>query len=155
MAINPDRISAAQAKISEDPHDVDSWLLLIKHCQCRYTWCVWRSGRTVVQEYRRGSRDLRGAGGYLPHLRPLLEGLHRAGAVTDHVQRQHVTSWASPLQGCNALGSQYPRDLKYPRGIKYPRGLIPPPPVVSLLVLINIQSRSISWSLGLARNKPH
>ena len=37
MAINPDRISAAQAKISEDPHDVDSWLLLIKHCQCRYS----------------------------------------------------------------------------------------------------------------------
>ena len=35
MAINPDRISAAQAKLAEDPHDVDSWVLLIKHCQCR------------------------------------------------------------------------------------------------------------------------
>jgi len=35
MAINPERISAAQARIAEEPHDVDSWLLLIKHCQCR------------------------------------------------------------------------------------------------------------------------
>ena len=35
MAINPERIAAAQARIAEEPHDVDSWLLLIKHCQCR------------------------------------------------------------------------------------------------------------------------
>jgi hypothetical protein len=42
MAINPDRICAAQARIAEDPHDVDSWLLLIKHCQCR-------SGHLVLQ----------------------------------------------------------------------------------------------------------
>ena len=35
MAINPDRINAAHSKLSEDPHDVDSWLLLIKHAQCR------------------------------------------------------------------------------------------------------------------------
>ena len=36
MAINPDRIIAAHSKLAEDPHDVDSWLLLIKHAQCRY-----------------------------------------------------------------------------------------------------------------------
>ena len=35
MAINPDRIIAAHSKLAEDPHDVDSWLLLIKHAQCR------------------------------------------------------------------------------------------------------------------------
>ena len=52
MAINPDRISAAQAKLAEDPHDVDSWVLLIKHCQCRLDckscWTVktWRQLNT-------------------------------------------------------------------------------------------------------------
>ena len=35
MAVNPDRIAAAQSKLSEDPHDTDSWVLLIKHAQCR------------------------------------------------------------------------------------------------------------------------
>ena len=35
MAVNPERISAAQSKLSEDPHDTDSWVLLIKHAQCR------------------------------------------------------------------------------------------------------------------------
>ena len=35
MAVNPDRIAAAQSKLAEDPHDTDSWVLLIKHAQCR------------------------------------------------------------------------------------------------------------------------
>lgn len=35
MAINPDRIIAARKKISEELYDVDSWLLLLKHAQCR------------------------------------------------------------------------------------------------------------------------
>ena len=35
MSINPDRIIAARKKISEDQYDVDSWLLLLKHAQCR------------------------------------------------------------------------------------------------------------------------
>ena len=35
MAINPERLSAAHQKLSEDPHDIDSWLLLVKHAQCR------------------------------------------------------------------------------------------------------------------------
>ena len=46
MAINPDRISAAQAKLAEDPHDVDSWVLLIKHCQCR-SGLAWRNNVKV------------------------------------------------------------------------------------------------------------
>lgn len=35
MSINPDRIHAARRKIAEDPYDVDSWMLLVKHAQCR------------------------------------------------------------------------------------------------------------------------
>jgi len=35
MAINPERLSAAHQKLSEDLHDIDSWLLLVKHAQCR------------------------------------------------------------------------------------------------------------------------
>jgi len=35
MSINPDRLIAARKKISEDQFDVDSWLLLLKHAQCR------------------------------------------------------------------------------------------------------------------------
>lgn len=35
MAINPDRIHAARRKIAQDPYDVDSWMLLVKHAQCR------------------------------------------------------------------------------------------------------------------------
>ena len=35
MSINPDRIVAARKKVEEDQYDVDSWLLLLKHAQCR------------------------------------------------------------------------------------------------------------------------
>ena len=35
MSINPDRIIAARKKIAEDLYDTDSWLLLLKHAQCR------------------------------------------------------------------------------------------------------------------------
>eukprot|EP00088_Acartia_fossae_P014893 TRINITY_DN1804_c1_g1_i2.p1 TRINITY_DN1804_c1_g1~~TRINITY_DN1804_c1_g1_i2.p1 ORF type:complete len:714 (+),score=161.43 TRINITY_DN1804_c1_g1_i2:55-2196(+) len=35
MAINPDRILAARRKIAEEPYDVDSWFLLLKHAQQR------------------------------------------------------------------------------------------------------------------------
>ncbi|XP_023339992.1 protein suppressor of forked [Eurytemora carolleeae] len=35
MTINPDRIIAARRKIADEPFDVDSWLLLLKHAQCR------------------------------------------------------------------------------------------------------------------------
>jgi len=34
MAINPERIVSARKKLTEEPYDVDSWLLLLKHAQC-------------------------------------------------------------------------------------------------------------------------
>ena len=35
MAINPERIAAARRKLAEEPYDVDSWFLLLKHAQQR------------------------------------------------------------------------------------------------------------------------
>ena len=33
--VHPDRVVAAEAKLAEDPHDLDSWQMLIKNAQCR------------------------------------------------------------------------------------------------------------------------
>ena len=33
--VHPDRVIAAEAKLAEDPHDLDSWQMLIKNAQCR------------------------------------------------------------------------------------------------------------------------
>ena len=48
MAVNPDRIAAAQSKLSEDPHDTDSWVLLIKHAQCRSVPAVVTQDRVII-----------------------------------------------------------------------------------------------------------
>ena len=34
--VHPDRLQAAETKLAEDPHDIESWQMLIKNAQCRY-----------------------------------------------------------------------------------------------------------------------
>ena len=33
--VHPDRVLAAEMKLAEDPHDIESWQMLIKNAQCR------------------------------------------------------------------------------------------------------------------------
>jgi len=33
--VHPDRLHAAEMKLAEDPHDIESWQMLIKNAQCR------------------------------------------------------------------------------------------------------------------------
>ena len=33
--VHPDRVHAAEMKLAEDPHDIESWQMLIKNAQCR------------------------------------------------------------------------------------------------------------------------
>ena len=81
MAVNPDRIAAAQSKLSEDPHDTDSWVLLIKHAQCRSVWALliksiatsllfviteaWTRPVRPMRDWSRSSRPAGDTGNYI------------------------------------------------------------------------------------------
>ena len=81
MAVNPDRIAAAQSKLSEDPHDTDSWVLLIKHAQCRSVLAVltqkisidllfvitevWTRPGRPTRDWWRSSRPVGDTGNYI------------------------------------------------------------------------------------------